>query len=279
MKINVAKSAGFCFGVKRAIDIAHKTLQTKNKIYMLGDIVHNEDIARQMRKAGIIRIKRLASGQDKTLLIQAHGSPRKILEKAYKLGYTIIDATCPMVREIHKIATGLEKQGYKIIIIGDLNHSEVQGIVGQLQHKAIVIDSVKNIPLKKIKAIKKAGVVVQSTQNLDKALAIVSVLKKYIKDLNFRNTICQPTRTKQEEIKLLPQENDVMVIIGSKTSANTKRLYEISKSVNKRSYWVRSKLDVKPIWFRNAKTVGVTAGASTPDSTTQEVIEYIKSLT
>ncbi|MDD5005504.1 MAG: 4-hydroxy-3-methylbut-2-enyl diphosphate reductase [Candidatus Omnitrophica bacterium] len=278
MKINVAKSAGFCFGVKRAIDIAYKTLQTENKIYMLGDIVHNEDIANQMLRAGIIKIKHLVRGRDKTLLIQAHGTSKKIFEKAHSLGYIVVDATCPMVKEIHKIVVEMERQGRKIIIIGDNKHQEVSGIIGQLNHKAIVIDSIKHIPFKKIKIIKKAAVVVQSTQNLERTLLIVDILKQYIRDLKFFNTICRPTRTKQQEIKVMPLENDLMIIIGSKTSANTKRLYEICKSFNRRTYWVRSKDNVEPKWFRNVKTVGITAGASTPDYTTQEVIEYIRKL-
>ena len=278
MKINVARSAGFCFGVKRAIDIAHKTLLAKNRVYMLGDIVHNEDITKEMNKCGVKKIKRLTCGKNKTLLIRAHGASKKTFEKVRRLGYTIVDATCPMVKEIHKIAVENEQRGYKIIIIGDNKHDEVRGIIGHLNTKSIVIDSIKNIP-KKIRRIKKAAVVVQSTQNLEKTLTIVNTLKKHIKELKFFNTICKPTRTKQEEIKVMPLNNDVMIIIGSKTSANTKRLYEISKSFNKRSYWVQSKDNVKPRWFRGVQSVGITAGASTPDSTTREVIGYIKKIT
>jgi 4-hydroxy-3-methylbut-2-enyl diphosphate reductase len=134
------------------------------------------------------------------------------------------------------------------------------------------------MPLRRIKRINKACVVAQSTQNLEKVLNLVGILKLYIEDLEFFNTICLPTRMKQEEIKKMPLENDVMIIIGSKTSANTKRLYEISKSINKRSFWIRSSKEIRREWFRGAKNVGITAGASTPDSTTQDVIKHIKSL-
>lgn len=275
MKINLAKSAGFCFGVKRALAIALTIASRGKKVYMLGDIVHNEDVVRQIEQRGIKKIKKLKRAKGETLLIRAHGSDILTFKKARFLGYKIIDATCPMVKEIHKIAQDAESAGFKIIVIGDKKHDEVHGIVGQLKNRAIVIDELKNIPLKEIKGIKKVAIVVQSTQNTDKALKIVGILKRYIKDLEFFNTICKPTRIKQSEIKTLPLKNDVMIIIGSKNSANTRRLFEISKSLNKRSYWVASKKEINPQWFKKAKSVGVSAGASTPETTIQEVVKHI----
>lgn len=276
MKINVAKSAGFCFGVRRAIKIALDTAKSGAIVEMLGDIVHNEDVVKEVKEAGVKKAKRLSKGKNKMLLVRAHGASEEVFEKASKFGYTIVDATCPMVKEVHKIAKLSKEEGCKIIIIGDKKHDEVYGIMGQLKNKAIVIDSIKNIPLNKIKRIKKACVVVQSTQNLEKTLAIVEVLKGHIKELQFYNTICKPTRIKQKEIQEMPLKNDVMIIIGSRTSANTKRLYQISKSLNKRSYWIQSRDEIKSEWFRNAQSVGVMAGASTPDYTTKDVIEYIQ---
>ncbi len=279
MIIHVAKSAGFCFGVKRALEIALKTTKNNKSVYMLGDIVHNEDVIKKIQKAGIKKISRLGCGRNKTLLIRAHGASFKIFQEAARRGYTIIDATCPMVKEIHKIAKEYEEQGYHIIIIGEKKHDEVLGITGQLKNKAFVINSKQPLPAEKIKKVKKAAVVVQSTQNLTRIVKIADILKKYIPDLKFFNTICGPTRTKQAEIKKLPVENDIMLIIGSKTSANTKRLYEISKTLNKKSYLVQSKKDLKKSWFKNAKTVGITAGASTPQETTRDVVSRIKHMT
>ena len=278
MKVNLAKSAGFCFGVKRALNIALETAKSQKKVFMLGDIVHNENVVRQIQKAGIKKVKRLGRTENKILLVRAHGASLYSIQKAILLGYKIIDATCPMVKEIHKIAQEAEKNGYRILIIGDKKHDEVQGIIGQLKSKAIVIDSARRIPVKKIKSLQKACVVVQSTQNTEKALKILGILKKYVQNLKFLNTICVPTRIKQEEVKIMPKKNGVMIIIGSKTSANTKRLYEISKSLNKKTYWIESKKDLKLNWFRNVKNVGITAGASTPDSTTQEVVKYLKQI-
>ncbi|MGD0336297.1 MAG: 4-hydroxy-3-methylbut-2-enyl diphosphate reductase [Candidatus Omnitrophota bacterium] len=276
MKINIAKSAGFCFGVKRALVIAKEAVASKEKIYMLGDIVHNEEVAAEIRRAGIVKINRLTKGKNKIFLIRAHGMPIATVNKAVRLGYRIIDATCPMVKEIHNIAKGMERRGYQIIVIGDKKHTEVHGIIGQLESKAIIIDTPKNIPLAEIKRIKKAGVVVQSTQNAKNVLLILNILKNYIEKIEFRNTICMPTRIKQEEIKKMPGENDLMLIIGSKKSANTKRLYEISKSINNRTFWINSKEEIKKSWFAGVKTIGITAGASTPDSTTRDIVAYIK---
>jgi len=278
MKINVAKSAGFCFGVKRAIDTALKTAASGRNVYMLGDIVHNEEVVRQVGKAGVKKISALSAGKNKTLLIRAHGSSQSILTKARKLGYTIVDATCPMVKEIHRIARDMEKKGYGIIIIGDKKHDEVLGIAGQLATKAIVIDNATRIPTGMLKKIKKACVVVQSTQNIEKVLRIVEKLKSVIPDLIFCNTICKPTQIRQEELKKMPLENDVMIVIGSKNSANTKRLYEIARALNPRSYWIGSRKDLKRDWFKRSKNVGITAGASTPDVTLQEIVSYLKTL-
>jgi 4-hydroxy-3-methylbut-2-enyl diphosphate reductase len=276
VKINLAKSAGFCLGVKRAINLALETARKEKNVYTLGDIVHNETVARQLEESGIKKIKNFGSGKNKIFLIRAHGISRDLYKKAQGLGYKIIDATCPMVKEIHNIAQGMEAECRKIIVIGDKQHDEVKGIIGQLKNKAIIIDNLKNIPLEIIKNLPKAAVVVQSTQNLQMVEKIVAVLKKDIKDLKFFNTICRPTRMKQREIMLMPRANDVMIIIGSKNSANTKRLYEIAKALNKRSYWVSKKADIKRKWFNGAKCVGITAGASTPNSVTQGIISYIK---
>lgn len=278
MKINPAKSAGFCFGVKRAIDIALKTASLGVKVYMLGDIVHNQDVAEQIRKAGVKKLKRLSSGKGRIFLIRAHGAGQKLIKEASALGYTVIDATCPMVKEIHRIVRNAERNGRAVIVIGDKRHDEVYGIIGQLKGRAIVIDAQENIPWQKIKKIKKACVVVQSTQNMARALEIVEILRPRIQNLKFFNTVCRPTRIKQEEIKQMPLVNDVMIIIGSKTSANTKRLFEISKSLNKNSYWIQSKKDLKPDWFKQAKTAGVSAGASTPDETIREIVDYLRRL-
>ena len=280
MKITVAKSAGFCFGVKRAIDIAKASSKKKEPVYMLGDIVHNENVVRDIESAGIKKIKnisRIRGGS--SLLIRAHGSSQKTIEKASSLELEVIDATCPMVKEIHKVVRDMDKKGYRVAVIGDYNHDEVQGIVGQIQHKAIVLEDIADIEKKIPPGLKKLTVVVQSTQNLEKVLKMQSILKERVPDLKFHNTICSSTRLKQDEIRTLPKKNGCIIVIGSKTSANTKRLYEIAKSINQNSYWVKSSADIKKNWLRGVESVGITAGASTPDKTIQEVKKHIQKIT
>jgi 4-hydroxy-3-methylbut-2-enyl diphosphate reductase len=278
MKVNVAKFGGFCFGVRRAITIALKTAATDEQVCMLDDIVHNEDVIKQIEQAGIKRIKQLGRGNDKTLLLSAHGTGTAITQKAQRQGYKIVDATCPMVKGIHKIAKKLEAEGYTVIIIGDRDHSEVQGIIGQLAHKPVVISLPQNTPHKALKKIQRGAVVVQSTQNSENVFKIIDVTKQAIGDLRFFNTICRPTRIRQAEIRTMPLENDVMVVIGSRTSANTQRLFEISRTLNDKTYSVQSKKELRPEWFRGSLNVGVASGASTPDATINGVVDYLRKL-
>lgn len=275
MRINIAKSSGFCLGVKRAIKMALVEARNHRHVYMLGDIVHNEEVVRQIRKAGIKKVAKLKPTKQGVFLIRAHGLGLKTINQARRLGYRIEDATCPMVKEIQRISKNMEQQGYRIIIIGDKRHAEVKGISGQLSKGALIIDSEKNIALDKIKGIIKAACVVQSTQNIEKVLKIVEILKQYIKNLKFYNTICRPTMIKQAEIKNLARENDLIIVIGSRKSANTKRLYQLAKSINKQTRWIQSKNELRAKWFKGKKHVGVASGASTPDSTTQGVLEQI----
>lgn len=279
MKIDVAKSAGFCFGVKRALTIALEAGRSHNNIEMLGDIVHNEDVVKLVEGTGIKKTKTLRKGIGKILLIRAHGTGKITLQKATALGYTIIDATCPMVKEIHRIARTMEEKGYTIVIIGDAQHDEVRGIMGQLKGKAIVIHDPRRIPYDRIGKFKKVAVVVQSTQNIEKVTRIIEAIKPCVKEMRFFNTICRPTRIKQEEIRRMPLANDVMIIIGSKSSANTKRLFEIARSLNKKSHWIQSKGGILKKWFKGARSVGVASGASTPDTTTKDVITHIRRIT
>ena len=278
MEINLAKTAGFCFGVKRAIKMALETAEKDTPIEMLGDIVHNEEVIKLVSEKGIQKVSKISSGKEKTLIIRAHGAEKQIFEDAEKLGYSIVDATCPMVTEIHNIVKKMENNGYKIIIIGDENHAEVKGIAGQLSEKPFIISSKDSIPYQETNQIKKAAIVIQSTQMIENAEEIHDALKPNIAELKFFNTICKTTKSKQAEIKTLPLENDVVIIIGSKTSANTNRLYQISKSLNENTYQVMSEKEIDPSWFKGARKVGVSAGASTPDEAIEKVVNYLKSI-
>jgi len=278
MIITVARYGGFCFGVRRAITLAMKTAAENQEVCMLGDIVHNKDVIKQVEQAGIRRIRRLEKGSNKTLLLSAHGTPTAVIGQARQRGYRIVDATCPMVKGIHKVAQKMEREGYAIIIIGDRDHDEVYGIVGQLQKKPIIIDRTDTVPHRRLQKLKKAAVVVQSTQNAENVLKLIDVIKEDVGELKFFNTICRPTRIRQAEMRTMPFENDVMVVIGSCTSANTRRLCQISSALNPRTYCVESKKDLRAAWFKGARSVGVASGASTPDATIRDVVNYLRTL-
>ncbi len=278
MKINIAKSSGFCFGVRRAINISKDLAGSKNNVYVLGDIVHNTFVVRELSEKGVKKIKNLtARDKGSTLLIRAHGAPKSVFDKAKKCGYKVVDATCPKVKDIYKIAKRLEKNN-KMIIIGDINHDEVKGIAGQLKTRPITIESSKRIPVKRLARIKKAAVITQSTQSSDNIRGIMERLKKIIPKVKLYDTTCRTTRVKQQEIRSLPGKNDIVLIVGSKTSANTKRLYQISRGMNRNTHWIESAKDLKKAWFKGTKKAGIMAGASTPDYITKEIVRKLRKI-
>ncbi len=274
MKIFLAKDSGYCFGVRDAVNLAYKTVDEEGEVYMLGTIVHNEKVVEDLDAAGAKIVDSLDDiPEDSSVLFRAHGTSPSIWEKARKKNINIVDATCPLVTEIHEDIQELDKEGRKCIIIGDHAHDEVIGIASQVKNPIIIANKDEAMRLKKIK---KAGVVSQSTQMIENVREILDVIVEKVYDLRFVNTICFPTRRNHEQIKDLAIICDVMIIIGSFTSANSKRLTQLSKERNKRSFQVTSVLDLKNFWFEDCKTVGISAGASTPDDIINEVIKEIK---
>jgi len=269
MRVVVAKSAGYCFGVRDAVDLAYKTAEEYDEVYMLGDIVHNENVVNDLSKAGAKVVDSLDKvPDDKPILLRAHGSKTSVWDDAKSRNLNIIDATCPLVHKIHQDVKDLYEDGRKIIVIGDHGHDEVVAIADQVP-RTIVVSSVKEA--EQINRIRKAGVVTQSTQAIENVQDIIKILMTKIFDLRFVNTICFPTKRNQEQIKQLAKENDAMVIIGSFTSANSKRLTMLSKEINSRTYQVTGVSDIDISWFENCESVGISAGASTPDYLIEEV--------
>ena len=275
-KIHLAESAGCCFGVKRAIKMALEAVASDDgPLYMLGDIVHNEHVVGHITEAGIRVVDSLKQVDSGTLLIRAHGAVPEQYTVAGRKGLKVLDATCPLVLDIHTIARQLQQDGYTIIVIGDHGHDEVVGIAGQVHTNLVISTPEEAGELQKISRI---GVVVQSTQNIDDVQRIIGVLAGKCRELRFVNTICPATTARQRDIRRLPREHDVVIIIGSHTSANTCRLTEISKAVNPRTYQVESAGDVRAAWFKGAASVGVSAGASTPEDVIQSVLAAIEGM-
>ena len=277
MKIFLAKNAGYCFGVRDAVQLAYDTAQDDGDVYMLGHIVHNENVVEKLDKAGAKVVETLDQVPNgKPILFRAHGTHVNTWKKAKEKNMNIIDATCPLVEEIHDEIKILEKEGRKIIIIGDHGHDEVIGIASQVKNAVIVANPDEANALRKTK---KAGVVSQSTQTIENVQEIINILMSKVFDLRFVNTICFPTKRNQEQIKELAEACDLMIVIGSFTSANSKRLTQLAKERNKLSFQVTCANDVDESWLDNVETVGISAGASTPDNIINEVIDKIKLIT
>ena len=277
MKIFLAKNAGYCFGVRDAVQLAYDTAQDDGDVYMLGHIVHNENVVEKLDKAGAKVVETLDQVPNgKPILFRAHGTHVDTWKKAQEKNMNIIDATCPLVEEIHDEIKILEKEGRKIIIIGDHGHDEVIGIASQVKNAVIVANPDEANALRKTK---KAGVVSQSTQTIENVQEIINILMSKVFDLRFVNTICFPTKRNQEQIKELAEACDLMIGIGSFTSANSKRLTQLAKERNKLSFQVTCANDVDESWLENVETVGISAGASTPDNIINEVIDKIKLIT
>ena len=276
MKIFLAKGAGYCFGVRDAVNLAYDTAKNHGDVYMLGTIVHNERVINDLSKAGAKVVDSIDDvPKDKPLLFRAHGTSPELWDKAKKNNLKLIDGTCPLVTEIHHEIKRLDEEGRKIIIIGDHGHDEVVAIAAQVE-RSIVIANVEEA--KKLRKMKRAGVVSQSTQMIENVQDIMSVLMEKVFDLRFVNTICFPTRRNHEQIKELSLHCDVMIVIGSYTSANSKRLTQLALERNKRTYQVTASDELDESWFDNCETVGISAGASTPDETINEVVSRIKEI-
>ena len=276
MKIIIAKDAGYCFGVRDAVDLAYDIAEKEGSVYMLGDIVHNEKVVDDLNKAGTKVVNSLDDvPDDATVLFRAHGTKNDIWDDAKRRSLKIKDATCPLVHEIHSEVKKLSLDGRQIIVIGDHGHDEVIAIADQVSNTIVVSTPEEANRLKKFK---KAGIVSQSTQSIENVQNIINILMTKVFDLHFVNTICYPTKRNQEQIKELASTVDIMIIIGSFTSANSKRLTFLSSDINDNTYQVTGPEDLDVEWFKKVRSVGISAGASTPDYLINQVKNEIKNI-
>ncbi|MDP2909689.1 MAG: 4-hydroxy-3-methylbut-2-enyl diphosphate reductase [bacterium] len=269
MKIIIAKNVGFCSGVKRAILIADKSLQNDPRpIQFLGSLVHNETVIKKFKRDGGKFIKNLKEAKRGTLIIQAHGFP------PFKKKLLIRDATCPLVKKVQLIANSLLKEGYKVIIIGDKKHSETKGIKGWCKNKALIVENENQA--RKLPKFKKIGVVVQTTQNLDNVNQVLKILKTKAEKIKYFNTLCPEVRARQQELNLILGKTDGIIVIGSKSSANTKRLFQICKNYKKPVWWINSFKELKMEDLKNLSVLGVVSGTSTPDWEIKKIRKRLK---
>ncbi len=276
MEVKIAKSAGFCWGVKRAVKMAVNSLKFGDKTYCLGELIHNKREIKRLKALGMEFIDNISSlKRGSKVIIRSHGVSPEVLREIKKTGAEVIDATCPFVKDVQQRAVKLEKEGYPVLILGNPKHPEIVGIAGHVKEPMIAnsVEEVLSLP-----KMARLGVVCQTTLNINFFKEAVSILLDKVKELKVYNTICNATSVRQREAKELAGSVDLMLVIGGKNSSNTTKLYQISKRVNPNSYHIESKDEVKPEWFEGIEKVGITAGASTPQWVIDEVVDYIRTL-
>ncbi len=280
--IIVAESAGFCFGVKIAVDSAIKAGKELGGAYTNGPIIHNKQVVQFLESLNVRQLTedtKLKEGD--TVIIRSHGVPPSVERNLKNKGVNVIDATCPFVKKVHERVRELVKEGYFVVIIGEKGHPEVIGILGHLEDvggKGIVIENMEELYTKLPKR-NKIGIVAQTTQNEDFFEKAVGYIAVNAEEVKIYNTICDATSIRQEEVKKIAPQVDVMIIIGGKHSGNTNRLAQISRSLNPNTYHIEKADELDPEWFKDAKNIGVSAGASTPDWIIKEVVDRLKEIT
>ncbi len=286
MKIIIGKTAGFCYGVKRAVDGSIKQLENNNgqEIYCLGELVHNKQVVTELKEKGIKFIENIneVKNKDSKVIIRAHGIEKNIYKKAEKQKIDLIDYTCPNVLRIHKIAENYEKQGYYIFLTGTENHPETIGIISCCGKNLSLIENEEDIE-KAIKDfeksnIKKLLVISQTTYSIKKFENVKKIIEKQIPkniELVIKNTICLATEQRQKDTKELSTKVDMMIIIGGKNSSNTKKLYEIASENCKNTICIETKKELNKEQYANIEKIGIMAGASTPQKSIDEVVKFL----
>ena len=279
MDVKIAKNAGFCFGVKRAMNMAWNELEEReNGIYALGPLIHNKQAVSKYEEKGLMTVDDLSNiPSNESVIIRSHGVGEEVYTKSKERDITVIDTTCPFVRKIHNIAKDFNEKGYKIIVIGDKKHPEVIGINGWCNNEAIIIKTLDEIETMNFDSNKNYCVVFQTTINLDLYDSVVDKLSEKINDVVFKNTICSATKERQQSARELAREVDCMVVIGGKHSSNTQKLVNICSDIVP-TFSIETKEELNKDDFSKYKVVGVTAGASTPEWIITEVIEFLESI-
>lgn len=271
----LAKTAGFCFGVKRAVDTVYDQIGKTEKIYTFGPIIHNEAVVEDLERRGvkvIHSVEELKNEERGTVIIRSHGVEKDIYEEIEKLGFSIVDATCPFVLKIHKYVEKYSKLGYYIIIIGNEKHPEVLGIKGWCNpSETAVIETAEEAEKFAISKERKICIVSQTTFNNNKFKELVEIIQKKGYNINVLNTICNATEERQTEAKCIAAKVDAMIVIGGRHSSNTQKLFEICKNECENTYYIQTYKDLDLSEFNSVDNVGITAGASTPNNIIEEV--------
>ena len=274
MEIILAENHGFCYGVKRAVEMANEAADGKGKSYTLGPIIHNPQVVGRLESKGVSPIQEVADIDEGTMIIRSHGVGPAIYAEAEEKGLHILDATCPHVKKAQQDAKSVIEDGMTLVILGEKNHPEVKSINLWANNKGIIIEDEESA--QKLQIVEKMGVVVQTTFSQFKFNSIIEILEKKSKNLKVFKTICNATQERQNSAVDLARNVDLMIVIGGKNSGNTNRLAEVCRDVGCTTYHIETSTELQLEWFNRVQTVGVTAGASTPDWIIKEVIETMK---
>ena len=275
MEVTVAKTAGFCFGVKRAVEKVYEQIGKSEKpIYTYGPIIHNEQVVGDLREKGvevIDSLEELKTIRDAVVVIRSHGVGKNVYDILKENGVEIVDATCPYVKKIHRIVEKQTAEGRRVLIVGSEDHPEVQGIKGWGDDRTVVIENTEDFRRLELPEDEKLCIVSQTTFNYKKFQDMVEKISKTRYDITVLNTICNATQERQVEAMRIASQVDVMLVIGGKHSSNTQNLYDICRKECKNTYYIQTLGDFNPECISSVRSVGITAGASTPNNIIEEV--------
>ncbi len=280
MKVTTAKTAGFCFGVKRAVEKVYEQAEScREPVYTYGPIIHNETVVEDLERRGVRvidtpeELEQLTRG---TVIIRSHGVEKAIYEKIKKQGLNCVDATCPFVKKIHRIAERESRDGRHIVIIGNEGHPEVEGIKGWCEGGVTVISDREGAENFSLPEGSRVCIVSQTTFNYNKFQELVEIFFKKSYDSIVLNTICNATEERQREARSIAKQVDAMIVIGGRSSSNTQKLYEICRKECKNTYYIQTLVDLDSKPFQSIGHVGITAGASTPNKIIEEVQKHVR---
>ncbi|MEG0151802.1 MAG: 4-hydroxy-3-methylbut-2-enyl diphosphate reductase [Cellulosilyticaceae bacterium] len=277
MEIIIAKTAGFCFGVERAVDLAFNTESIK-PTFTLGPIIHNDSVVEKLKSKGIIPIETIEDREIDTLIIRSHGVALEVYEQAKEKDIYVIDATCPYVTKIHKLVQKYYEKGYKVIVVGNATHPEIIGINGWANNECMIIKDKDDTKFLELNKNEKYLVVSQTTYKKQIVDEIISALTSGEYVFEYINTICSATTERQEEALEVAKQVDCMIVVGSSYSSNTQKLYEICKKECEKTYCIANSSELDKQIFKGCSKVGLTAGASTPSDVINEIVEAIQSI-
>lgn len=281
-ELTIAKSAGFCFGVTRAVNMVYEAIEKENvPIYTYGPIIHNDEVVKDMEKNGVTVINdldELSSHEKGVMIIRSHGISKAEYDKIKDCGFEVLNATCPFVSKIHRYVEDYSSKDYDIIIVGSPKHPEVCGIKGWADEKChvTIINSPEDAEKYTKNSTKKLCIVSQTTFNYNKFQDIVEIIAKKGYDITVLNTICNATEVRQTEARKVAQCSDVMIVIGDRHSSNTQKLFEICKNECKNTYYIQTSDEMDYTQIRSNNNVGITAGASTPNNIIEEVSKNVR---